>query len=167
MNDKSETGQDTAPEREAPFENEPSSLDDNTHKELCILYEEATDTLRFAKYIQWWTVGSTVMVFFAFILIAEFVGADKAYANILTALIIFIAMSGILTLMIYQFWQFNEVQKIEEITKHMSSLFSRVRDIKSKREGNVHRYILLTFMSATIIIGGVVSYHAILQVVKG
>ena len=41
-----------------------------------------------------------------------------------------------------------------------------MRRIKSKHEGNVHRYILLIFMIATIIIGGVVSHYGVLQVVQ-
>lgn len=143
-----------------------SSLDDSTHTELCLLYKEATTTLRFAKYFQWWTVGSTLLVFGAFIFIAKFVNADASYAKILTGLIIFIAMSGIFTLLIYQTWQYNEKARLEEITKHFSSLFGAIRRLKSKREGNVHRYILLVFMIATLIIGAAVSYFGVLQIVK-
>ena len=154
---------DQGPERESETS---SSLDDNTHKELCLLYQESVTTLRFAKYFQWWTVGSTLLVFGAFIFIAKFVGADTSYAKILTGLIIFIAMSGIFTLLIYQTWQYNEKARLEEITKHFSSLFGAIRSLKSKREGNVHRYILLVFMIATLIIGAAVSYFAVLQIVK-
>jgi len=152
-------------DRETSAENEPSPLDDNTHAELCLLYKESADTLRFAKYMQWWTVGSTLLVFGSFIFIAKFVGADMAYAKILTGLIIFIAMAVIFTLIIYQTWQYNEQHKIEEIGKHFSSLFGKVRRIKSKRESNMHRYLLLVFMSITVVIGGAVSYFGVLQVV--
>ena len=65
-------------DREELSEGASSSLDDNTHTELCLLYKEATTTLRFAKYFQWWTVGSTLLVFGAFIFIAKFVNADAA-----------------------------------------------------------------------------------------
>lgn len=143
----------------------PSPLDDKTHRELEILYKESVDTIRFAKYIQWWTVGSTLLVFLAFIAIAYFVKADHEYAKLLTALTIFIAMSGVFALIMYQFWQFNEHQKIEEITKHFSSLFKKVRRVKSRREADLHRYTLLAFMIATIVIGGVVAYYGVLQVV--
>lgn len=144
----------------------PSALDDKTHRELQILYKESVDTIRFAKYIQWWTVGSTLLVFFAFIAIAHFVRADDEYAKILTALTIFIAMSGVFALIMYQFWQFNEQQKIEKITRHFSSLFKAVRKVKSRREADFHRYTLLLFMIATIVIGGVVAYFGVLQVVQ-
>jgi len=152
-------------EHEATFTDEPSSLDDKTHTEMCMLYKESVDSLRFAKYMQWWTVGSTLIVFFAFIAVAKFVGAGETYAKILTALTIFIAMSGMFALIIYQIWQFNEQEKIKDIATHLSSLFNHVRRIKSKREADIHRYILLFFMMATIIIAAVVSYYGVLQVV--
>lgn len=152
------------PERERPFENEPSSLDENTHLELQLLYRESIDAIRFAKHIQWWTVGSALLMFFAFIGIAKFVDANMNYAKILTALVIFIAMSSISALVIYQFWQYNEQIKIAEITKHFSSLFKKIRRIKSKRESDVHRYMLLVFMISLIVIGGVMAYNGILQI---
>lgn len=155
---------DAKPEREKSFENEPSSLDESTHQELQLLYKESVDTIRFAKYIQWWTVGSTLLVFFAFIAIAKFVDANMTYAKILTALTIFIAMSGIFALIMYQLWQYNEAQKIADITNNFSTLFKKVRNIKSRRESDFHRYTLLAFMIATIIIGGVVTYYGVLQV---
>ena len=150
--------------REKTFVDEPSTLDDKTHTEMCMLYKESVDSLRFAKYMQWWTVGSTLLVFFAFIGIAKFVGANMIYAKILTALTIFIAMSGIFALLIYQVWQHTEKEKIKGMTPHLSSLFNRIRRIKSRREANVHRYILLFFMIATIVIAAVVSYYGVLQV---
>lgn len=176
MGDKSDSDRDAKPEKnekpekpakhEKPFENVPSSLDENTHREMALLYTESVDTIRFAKHMQWWTVGSTLVVFFSFIAIAKFVSADMTYAKILTTLVIFIGMSGISALAMYQFWQFNEHQKLAEISRHYSSLFKRVRRIKSRREGDFHRYTLLLFMIAIIIIGGVVTYFGVLQVAE-
>lgn len=166
MSDKTEKTEAQKPEAERPFTNEPSALDEQTHQELQLLYKESVDTIRFAKYIQWWTVGSTLLVFFAFIAIAKFVVADLTYAKILTALTIFIAMSGIFALIMYQLWQYNEQQKLAEITKHYSTLFKKIRRVKSRRESDFHRYTLLAFMISTIVIGGVVAYFGVLQVAE-
>jgi hypothetical protein len=154
------------PEREKVFENTPTSLDESTHRELQLLYREATDTIRFAKHMQWWTVGSTLVLFFAFIGIAKFVGADMTYAKIITMVVIFISMSCISALIMYQFWQFNEQQKITEIGRHFSTLFKRIRRIKSTRESNVHRYTLLLFMIAVVVIGASVTYLGVIQVAE-
>jgi len=166
MSDKTDKKEAEKPETDRAFSNEPTSLDELTHQELQLLYKESVDTIRFAKYIQWWTVGSTLLVFFAFIAIAKFVGADLTYAKILTALTIFIAMTGIFALIMYQLWQYNEQQKLAEISKHYSTLFKKIRRVKSRRESDFHRYTLLAFMMSTIIIGGVVAYFGVLQVVE-
>jgi len=149
---------------EQPFENEPSSHDELTHAEMRMLYEESTKSIRFSKYLQWWTVGSTLVVFFALIGIAKFVSADIVYANKLTALIILLSTAVIATLIIYQFWQHTELLKIEKISKGFSSAFREVRKSKSQLEANIHRYILLLFMILTVIAGSVVSYYGVLQI---
>jgi len=148
-------------EREEEFENAASSLDEMTHAEMCLLYTDATKTMRFAKHLQWWTVGSTLMVFGAFILISKVLVISAIYSKILTLLVIFMSMSGIFILIMYQFWQHNELLIIEEISKNFSSLFRKVRKVKSSKEANFHRYIFLFFMIATLILGGVVSYQGI------
>jgi len=146
------------------FVNEPSSLDDNTHAEMITLYKESTETIRFAKHMQWWTVGSTLLAYGAMVGIAKLVGADKGYADLLTWVIILTTLSVIFTLTVYQFWQHTENQKITEINHHMSSLFGRVRYLKSSNEANIHRYLLLVFMVVTVVLGAVVSQFALVRI---
>ncbi len=162
MNAKS----DNDDESEGRFENEPSNLDELTHAEMRLLYEESTTSIRFAKYLQWWTVGSTLVVDGAFLAIAKFVSTDMDYANKLTAMIIVLTTAVIATLIIYQFWQYTELMKIEKISKLFSTAFQNVRQTKSRLEANIHRYLLLLFMILTLIIGSIVSYYGVLQIVK-
>ena len=162
MNSKNDDGA-----SEDRFENEPSNLDELTHSEMRLLYKESTRTIRFAKYLQWWTVGSTLVVDGAFLVIAKFVATDIEYANKLTALIIVITTAVIATLIIYQFWQHTELVKIEKISKEFSNTFQKIRQVKSRVEANIHRYLLLLFMILTLIIGSIVSYYGVLQIVNG
>ncbi len=152
---------------EEHFENKPSSYDALTHAEMCLLYEESTKTIRFAKYLQWWTLGSTLLVDGAFLAIAKFVSADMDYANKLTAMIIALTTAVIATLIIYQFWQYTELLKIDKISKGFSAAFRRVRGMKSKLEANIHRYLLLLFMIFTAVMGSIVSYYGVLQIAHG
>ena len=152
-------------EKEQPFELEPSTVDEMTHAELCLLYKESTDTVRFAKHLQWWTLGSTLIAYGAIVMLAKYVGSDISYANQLTAIVILITMGVIFTLVVYQFWQHNELRKIQIVSMHMSNLFGRIRRIKSRREANIQRYLLLTFMIGTIIMGAIVAYLGLQQVV--
>ena len=146
---------------EQPFNNEPSSLDENTHAEMCMLYSESARTIRFAKRLQWWTVGSTLLTFGGLVVIAKLVSVDKDYASQMVAVIILLTVAVIFTLVIHQFWQYTELTKIEEIDKNLSTLFAKVRKIKSNSEANISRYILLIFMIMSVIIGAAVAYLAI------
>ena len=97
---------------EKSFENEPSSLDDLTHTELRLMHKEATASILFAKNIQWRSVGASLLVFGAIIAIAVFTSADKSFANLLSALTIPLTCGVIFVLIMYQFWQFNEISRI-------------------------------------------------------
>ena len=100
MPDKNEKSKNTGDD-ETEFS--ATSLDDTTHAEMSLLYRESTDTVRFAKHLQWWTVGSTLIAYLALIGIAKLVSADRAFTNQLTAVIILLTMAVIFTLVVYQF----------------------------------------------------------------
>lgn len=134
----------------------PSTLDNHTHAELRLLYGESTETLRFVKNHQWKTVGATLLVFFALIFVAGFVEADPQLARQFMGITITMACAAIFMLVLYQFWTHNEQAKINYMQPHMSSLFADIRALKSKREGNIHRYVLLLFMIIVIILGAMV-----------
>jgi|GEM_PF-267704 len=146
---------------EEPFENNPSDLDETTHKELRMMHSEATAAILFAKNIQWRSVGAALLVFGACIAIAISTPADKSFANLLAALTILLACGVIFVLLMYQFWQFNEIARVQRIDQHFSTLYAKIGNIKSRREGNAHRYTLLVFMVAVVIMGAVVANIAI------
>ncbi len=139
----------------------PSELDELTHAELRMLYQESTQTLRYVKSLQWSTVGATLFTFAGLIFIAEFINANKALTDKFMAITILMTAAVILTLVIYQFWQANEIIKINSMNKKFSSVYRSVRALKSMREGNVHRYTLLVFMVMTIILGAVVVHWSL------
>ena len=93
---------------EVEFELHASTLDEQTHNELNMLYAESTETLRFVKSHQWRTVGSTLLTYGGLILIAVVVKADAALINKLEAITILLATSVVFTLIIYQFWTHND-----------------------------------------------------------
>jgi hypothetical protein len=152
---KDNTEEEDSPEE--PFENTPSDLDEVTHSELRLMYERSCDAILFSKNIQWRSVGSALLVFAAMTGFAFFGSDDKFLVNLLGGLSIVLACGVIFVLVMYQFWQFNEVQKIVEIEKHFSSLYIKIRDVKSRREGNIHRYTLLLFMIFIVIMGAFVT----------
>jgi hypothetical protein len=138
-----------------------SHLDDKTHAELRMLYAESTETLRFVKNHQWKTVGATLLTYLGLIFVAGWTDAGPAMINKLMAITILLATAVIFTLVIYQFWSHNEAAKIDTMNPYMSDLFRRVRAVKSRREGNIHRYTLLVFMAIVVTLGAVVVHLAL------
>jgi hypothetical protein len=159
--DKSDAKSDR-PEKEA-FVNEPSSLDETTHRELSLMHSEASQAILFAKSIQWRSVGAALLVYGAFIAIAVATEAGTRFIDVMKIVSILLACGVIFVLAMYQFWQVNEINKINAIDRHFSTLYLRISRIKSRREGNVHRYTILMFMILAVIIGVVVVMFGIDQ----
>ena len=152
-----------AERHEREFHNQPSELDELTHRELEMMHEESSAAILFAKNIQWRSVGSALLVFAAIVAIATLTAAGKRFVDLLTILSIVLSCGVVFVLMMYQFWQLNEMNKIDEIEKNFSSLFRKISRVKSRREGNIHRYTLLLFMIVVVILGAVVVNVALHQ----
>ena len=142
------------------FDIVPSALDERTHEELLMLYRESTETMRFIKGHQWKTVGSTLLCYIGLIAVLRLAGPTLAMSGKFMGIVILLSVASILTLIFYQFWTHNELTKLNRMQPFMSNLFSEVRSLKSKREGNLHRYTLLSFMIIVIVLGAVVAHLA-------
>lgn len=142
----------------------PSEMDELTHAEMCMLYRESTETLRYVKTHQWKTVGATLITFAGLIFTAGFVDANRILTDKFMGITILLTVAVIFTLVIYQFWQANELAKINSMNNRFSSLYRSVRAQKSKLEGNIHRYTLLLFMVTVVILGAVVVHLALSRI---
>ncbi len=139
-----------------PFEVEPSELDESTHAEALILYRDSQENIRFAKGLQWKTLGGTLAIF----AVLGFTGfsSDHREGYLKTLIVISWAISAgaIYAISILQSWQNTEREKLRRIVGEMSTLFRMVYRLKSRTEANIHRYILLAFMALTMLIGNYV-----------
>ena len=134
-------------------ENTPSELDDLTHAEMCMLYRESADSIRFAKAHQWKSLGAILLVFAGMIALSRLASPDNAMLTNLVIAISFLCSSAVIyMLVLYQVWQNTEREKLRDIASHFSSFSQFTRAIKSSREANVHRYTLLVFMIGAILI---------------
>ena len=152
---------DLADKVDEPFENQPSDLDELTHMELRLMHQEASSAILFAKNIQWRSVGASLLVFGACIAVAVATPIDMMFANLLSGITIVLTCGVIFVLLMYQFWQFNEISRIRKIEENFSTLYIKISGLKSRREGNAHRYTIFFFMSAVVIMGAVVANIAI------
>lgn len=162
MADKDNSSEADEPET-VTFENEPSSLDELTHAEMRLMHREASRNLLFAKNIQWRSVGATLLVFGGCIAIAAAAPPDITLKRVLMGLIILLACGVIFILTMYQFWQFNEINRLRKIDASFSTLYIKINNLKSRREANAHRYTILLCMIVLVIVGGIVAGMAIDQ----
>ncbi|MEL0106500.1 MAG: hypothetical protein VW802_06095 [Rhodospirillaceae bacterium] len=151
-------------EEKQPFEVVESELDEKTHAEVQLLYRDSSETVLFAKSMQWKTVGSTLVVYIILIVIAKFISKDPTLITFLKGAMILSAIGAIYTLFIYQFWQHDKLKKLKTAGDHFSNLFRNLRDIKSRKESNVHRYTLLTFMVCILMLGGFITFQSLARI---
>ncbi len=146
-----------APEEKEPAEGEAiavvaSDLDEKTHAELLMMYTECANSVRFAKSQQWTTTGGALAIFMALGVLGEL---GPHYGFLTTAIVIIsMVVSGatIYSLAIFQFWQQAERGKLNMIAERFSNVLRDVRAYLPPREANIHRYILLFFMLAVILV---------------
>ena len=141
-----------APESEEPFVVEPSDLDERTHAEMLEFYRASADQIQFAKHQQWGTLLGTLTLF----VLLGIIGGDAFKAGFLFKMTLvaslILSVGAIYVLIIYQFWQNSEREKMALIASRLSNLARLVRGVVTERERNVHRYVLLFFMVVAIVL---------------
>ncbi len=148
-----QTEKGSAPEAAPEEPLTPSALDPNTHGEMLMLYRECADSVRFAKMQQWKTLAGTLLLFFVLGMLGRMTASDSSLPRIVVAISIALSVGAIYSLFIYQFWQGTERAKIALVSQQFSNLLRRARGLTSARESNIHRYVLLFFMIASILAG--------------
>tara|TARA_B100000315_G_scaffold260498_1_gene322402 strand:+ start:9809 stop:10309 length:501 start_codon:yes stop_codon:yes gene_type:complete len=138
-----------------------SELDEMSHREIGLIYEDSVRTILFAKSIQWKTVASTLVVFVVIVGLLKYISHAETFVLTLRLAVLFTGLAAVTLVLIFQFWQHTESRKILAIEKLYSSAFREIRNLKSKFEANAHRYIILFFMIGAIVLGGFVAIQSI------
>jgi hypothetical protein len=131
----------------------PSSLDEATHAELRVLYEDSSKAVRFAKERQWKLVGATLLLFAGIMTITEFLKMDEMMAKGLVLGSFVIGASAIYILIIYQLWQHTELNRLRSIGIRFSNVFAQIRGARPEREAKIHGFIILFMMIFGILLG--------------
>jgi len=132
---------------------EPSSLEESTHSELLMMYNECALSIRFAKAQQWQSMGGILALFVLLSIYASYAGDSLWALKSTLAFSILASIGGIYSLIIYQFWQSTEREKLGFISERFSTTFRLVRGLTNRRESDFQRYVLLFFMVFTILAG--------------
>lgn len=131
----------------------PADLDEATHAELRMAFEESAGSVRFAKAQQWKTLGATLLVLAGLLLAADHLSASVLALRTVAVISLAASAAAIYSLAIYQAWQNTEQQKLGLISESFSNLFRDIRATSSRREANFHRYALLVFMVGGVLLG--------------
>ena len=135
----------------------PSELDESTHAELRVLYQDSAMSVRFARDRQWKLAGGTLLLFAATVAVPELVDISTFAAKGLVLASFLIGAGAIYLLIVYQVWQNAELRRIQEIGDRFSNVFALLGGADSAREGRLHSYIVLFFMIALIVLGNVLA----------
>ena len=136
----------------------PSDLDEATHAELRLLYDESARTILFAKERQWKTLAFTTLTYVLLIAVAEIAPSHTGFVKTLAFFSFLVSPVAISMLIIFHLGQLTEFEKRRAISQKFSSVFSVIRGLQSKTEANIQRYILLTVMIAVVVSGNVITY---------
>jgi hypothetical protein len=132
---------------------QPSELAETTHAELLMMYNECAQSIRFAKAQQWHSMGGVLLIFIALGVYSTYMAESELALKASLGLSILSSIGGIYSLMIYQFWQGTERQKLAFISDRFSSTLRQLRNLTSAREADFQRYVLLFFMVFCILAG--------------
>ncbi len=138
---------------EAPPGVTASNLDEKTHAELRILYQDSGMSVRFARERQWKLVAGALLSFAATVAVPELVEVSTFAAKGLVLASFLLGAGAIYLLIVYQVWQNTELRRMQEIGARFSNIFAQLGGAAAAREGRLHSYIVLFFMIALIALG--------------
>ena len=130
-----------------------SELDESTHAELRVLYQDSTISVRFARERQWKLVGAALLLDAAIVAIPHLVDISELAAKLLVLTGFLISASAIYLLIIYQVWQNAELRRMRRISNRFSNVFAQLGGAGAAREGKLNGYIVLFFLIAALVLG--------------
>ena len=138
---------------EAPPGVTASNLDEKTHAELRILYQDSGMSVRFARERQWKLVGGALLLLTATVAVPELVHISSFAAKGLVLASFLISAGAIYLLIVYQVWQNTELRRMQAVGNRFSNIFAELGGTVAAREGRLHSYIVLFFMVVLIGLG--------------
>jgi len=143
-----------APAEDAPEKEqlEPSELDDLTHAEYRLLYEEGARNVLFAKRQQWRVLEYFTLLTLALIGIGIVMPFAPDMARFISGFLVFVGVALIAVLLMLQTWQGREHAKMAYLAGDLSNFARTARRLKPKTSSDVHRYIILGVMLLYVVV---------------
>jgi len=136
-----------------------SELDELTHAEFRLLYDEATRNILFAKRQQWHMLEYFTLLALAMVGLGIALPFAADVARFVAGFLTFVAFITLIVLLMLQTWQGNEHAKILYLVHDFSNFTRTARRLKSRITGDIHRYFMLAAMMIYVVILDVVIFR--------
>ena len=134
----------------------PSELDENTHAELRMLYEDSSNSLRFARERQWKLVGGVLLLFAIIIALPEIFSLTSYAGRGLVLASILVSAASIYMLIIFQVSQNADLARQRTISEQFSNIFAELGGERVKSEAKSHGSIIQLLMILAIVVSNAV-----------
>jgi len=150
-----------APEAEPDH---PSELDDLTHAEYRLLYDEASQNIRFSKRQQWRVVEYFTLLSFALVAICGLTTVAKDVTHFIAYFLLFAGVASIIVLGMLQMWQYDEARKLDKLAEGFSSYARIALRIKGKVGADINRYAILFILLLLIMVSDIVVFRILMDI---
>lgn len=131
---------------------EPSSLDELTHAEYRVLYEEAAANVLFGKRQQWRLLEYFTLLGLGLVALGLLMPFARDVATFTAGFLTFVGVVMLCVLAMLQSWQNHEQEKMQHIAGSLSNYARIARRLKPRLSGNLHRYAILTVMMLYVVV---------------
>jgi hypothetical protein len=137
----------------------PSELDDLTHAEFRLLYDEAARNILFAKRQQWHMLEYFTVLALTLVGLGIAMPFAADVARFVAGFISFVAVITLVVLVMLQNWQGSEHAKILYVVHDFSNFVRSARRRKSRLVSDIHRYFMLAAMMIYVVVLDVVVFR--------
>ncbi|WP_341705210.1 hypothetical protein [Ferrovibrio sp.] len=144
---------------EAEEQLEASELDEATHAEFRLLYDEAARNILFAKRQQWRMLEYFTLLALALVGLGIALPYAADVARFIAGFLTFVAVVTLVVLVMLQNWQGSEHAKILYLVRDFSNFARSARRRKSRLTSDIHRYFMLAAMMLYVVVLDVVIFR--------
>lgn len=156
------TARPAAPHANEGGEAEPehsSDLDEATHAEYRLLYQEASQNIRFGKGQQWRVLEYFTLLSFGLLAICAFLPVAKDVIKFVAYFQLFAGFAVLIIIGMLQAWQYGEARKLDWLAEGFSTTARRALRIKGRLGSDINRYIILLILLLLVIVSDIVAFR--------
>jgi len=146
--------------------NQPSDLDEATHAEYRMLFEEGGRNILFAKRQQWRVLEYFTLLSLSIVAICALTPVAANIARFLAYFLLFAGAAMILTLGMLQVWQFGEGRKREALTQALSSNTRTILRRRGSLSRDIHRFAILLILLLLVVVTDLATFRILLDIGK-